>query len=231
LRGALSFVPHFIFDYLCFASGFATNSGTSVYFFYTTLFQTSWILFYSFADSHVTGLFIPSFVSIVGALLSLFYLLRSQEQQLVGGAGRGIAEYLLFRLPFYWETGWMTILVAHHFSLLFRAFDAQLSIQVGVDVFCLGILSVVALLMTFQGRDLVVPLVILTAYMAIASRLDHPSEAIVNLLVHGDVLIMDAMRIACYFFAGTITCCVIPVLVIWFSHEFCTIQVVELENE
>lgn len=201
------------------------QSGTGFFFFHTTLFQTAWILFFCFE------LFIPSFLSLAGALVALFSLLNSQEQQLVGSTGRRITEYIFFRLPFYWQTGWMVVLTVHHFSLLFRAYNCPTFFQLGVDIFSLGILAVVALLFTFQGKDLVVPIVILTSFIAISTRLEHPSQTLINILVDGEVLIMDALRVACYFYTGTITCCIIPVLVIWISREFCTIQVVELVNE
>jgi len=138
------------------------QSGTALFYLYTTLFQIAWIFFYC------AGFFIPSFLTLVGALLTLLYLLYSQEQQLLrrnSGGRAGYAEYLLFRLPFYWETGWMMVLTAHHFSLVFKAYGAPLSVQVGVDIYGLAVLLVAAIFMLVQQRDIVTPLVILVSFV------------------------------------------------------------------
>jgi len=67
--------------------------------------------------------------------------------------------------------------------------------------------------------------------IAIACHLEHSSIEMVRTMAGEQRLVMDAIRIACYFFSGTIAACSIPAIVVWISHEFCTIRVIELVQE
>ena len=155
------------------------QAGTGYYFFYTFLVQTAWTLFYSFQ------LFICSFIAVVVALLALIKLLLNQRASINDGttmsttvslSGQrfhqrriGGLEYYFFRLPFHVHMGWLAVIVAHHFTLLFRRFNAPVSLQVAVDIVALGSLlpvAVVFLVNKSYGKDFVVPLVILLSYVS-----------------------------------------------------------------
>ena len=64
--------------------------------------------------------------------------------------------------------------------------------------------------------------------LGIAFRLCQPSEAMV--LTYGYVAIL-AMRNAAFFLAGVVGVIIVPAVVVWISHEFCTIQVVDLAED
>ena len=66
-----------------------------------------------------------------------------------------------------------------------------------------------------------------TTQIAIASPLQQPSEELEGLYGHFAIV---AIRDASYFFAGTVGCMLIPRVVIWVAQEFCTIDVVELDD-
>lgn len=141
--------------------------GTGFYFFYTFLIQTAWTLFFSFK------LFIPSFVTVVAALLSLITLLVLQQSTLGDGGGTGLfswTEYILFRFPFYLHTGWMVLMTADHFSLLFRHFTPNnIAIQLTTDIVGLGGMLAIAVVCLYQPRfrkDFVIPMVILYSYVS-----------------------------------------------------------------
>jgi hypothetical protein len=229
------------------------QGGTSYWFFYTFVIQTGWTLFYSFQ------LFVFSFVAVLAALASLVGLLASQQSSLVhegssygngltnGGnglfgmrsasiltsshrtrAGR-LTEYYLFRFPFYLHTGWMAFCAAHHFSLLFRSYGAGEGLQVAIDIVSLGWLLPTALIFLAcpHFKDFVIPFVIIWSYVGVACRLLHPSDAMMTMF--GPVVV-DALRIASIFFAGTVGLSLIPNIFVWLAREFCTISIVELDE-
>jgi hypothetical protein len=227
------------------------QGGTSYWFFYTFVISTMWTLFYSFQ------LFVFSFVAVLAALASLVGLLASQQASLSDGGGEGggaalmisasyvrrgvgsggfgtgratrLAEYYLFRFPFYLHTGWMAFCAAHHFSLLFRSYGAAVGLQVAIDVVSLGWLLPTALIFLAcpHFKDFVIPLVIIWSYVGVACRLLHPSHAMMD--EYGPVII-DALRIASIFFAGTVGASLVPNMFVWLAREFCTIGIVELED-
>ena len=63
--------------------------------------------------------------------------------------------------------------------------------------------------------------------IAIAFPLQEPSAELEDLYGHFAIV---AIRDASYFFAGTVGCMLIPRVVIWVAQEFCTIDVVELDD-
>jgi hypothetical protein len=139
------------------------QGGTGYWFFYTFCIQTAWTLFYSFQ------LFVFSFIAVLAALLSLVKLLASQQASLEGISTRQrrLSEYYLFRFPFYLHTGWMAFVAAHHFSLLFRSYDAGVGLQVAIDIVSLGWLLPTALIFLAcpHFKDFVIPLVIIWSYV------------------------------------------------------------------
>jgi hypothetical protein len=203
------------------------QAGTRFFFFYTFLIQTAWTLFFSF------GLFPLSFIAAVGALASLLALLESQNQhcstQSGRGLGSGLVEYLLFRFPFYMHAGWMVLMTVDHFSLLFRRYSADTGLQLSIDIVSLGVMLQVATfyLSRSSWTDFVIPVVIAWSYIGITCRLCHPSEIMVEL--YGPVVI-EAVRLATLFFVGIVGCWLAPNVVVWFAREFCTINVVELDE-
>lgn len=139
------------------------QDGTKYFFFYVFVIQTAWTLFFSFQ------LFIFSFISVVGALVSLISLLYSQRQSLIGHQQQSVAEYILFQFPFQLHAGWMVLMVVDHFSILFRRYDASVGLQVAIDVFALGIMCTVAIacLCRPPHSELVLPAVILWSYVSV----------------------------------------------------------------
>jgi len=138
------------------------QAGTGFFFFYTFLIQTAWTFFFSFQ------LFIFSFVSVVAALLSLISLLASQQHSLIRNRHSRM-EYTLFRFPFFLHTGWMILMTVDHFSILFRRFEADIGLQIAIDIFSLGIMLAVAVacLTRPPETDFVIPLVILWSYVSL----------------------------------------------------------------
>jgi hypothetical protein len=66
-----------------------------------------------------------------------------------------------------------------------------------------------------------------TFQIGIALPLVYPSP---DLLEDYDHFAIVAIRDASYFFAATVGCMLIPRVVIWTAQEFCTINVVELDD-
>lgn len=140
------------------------STGTRYFFFYTVLLQVAYTLLYSFR------LFIFSFVAVALALISLLSLLFSQQSHgsLSSQHGRrSWMEYFMFRLPFLLHLGWMILMAVHHFSLLFRRYSGDVSLQLASDIVALGVLLPVATYALYHeaGPDWVIPIVILWYYV------------------------------------------------------------------
>jgi hypothetical protein len=163
------------------------QAGTGCFFFYNTVLQTAWTLFFSFR------LFTLSFVSVILALLSLLALLASQRLAMHNGTSStvnntvaapaarcacfsfSLTEYLLFRFPFHLHAGWMILMTVDHLSLIFRFHDCLPSLQVAVDIFCLAaMLAAGAACLFFVSpsssssymQDFVIPAVIIWSYVS-----------------------------------------------------------------
>ena len=206
------------------------QDGTGFFFFYTFLIQTAWTLFFSFQ------LFIFSFISVVAALISLLYLLASQHKALLHVRRQSKLEYVLFRFPFYLHTGWMTLMAVDHLSILLRlCAPNHVGMQVAVDILSLALLlpvATTALSLRTTGpfwpqQDFVIPFVVIWSYCGIGTRLSFPSD--VMLEVYGRVVV-EAVRFAAFFLAGTTACALIPCIVVWMAREFCVIGLVELDE-
>jgi len=199
------------------------QQGTGFFFFYTCLIQTAWTLFFSFR------LYTLSFVAVVCALLSMAFLLASQHFSRVRGR-KSLVEYWLFRFPFYLHCGWLILCSVVQFSILFRHLTSNVGVQLAADVVALGaMLPAATYFLTGQpsGPDFVIPLVIVWSYIGIAAPLHHPSESLQAIYEHSDIV---AVRDSAYFFAAVVGLMLIPRVVIWVFQEFCTINVVELDD-
>ena len=200
------------------------QQGTGFFFFYTCLVQTAWTILFAFE------LFTMSFVAVVLALLSMCFLLASQHNSRVRGR-KSLIEYCLFRFPFYLHCGWLILCTVVQFSLLFRQLTSNVGVQLAADVVALGaMLPAATFFLTGQpsGPDFVIPLVIVWSYMGIALPLNHPSEALLKIYEHADIV---AVRDSAFFFACIVGLMLIPRVVIWVFQEFCTINVVELDDD
>jgi hypothetical protein len=149
------------------------QAGTGFYFFYTFLIQTVWTLCFSFQY------FVCSFVAVLAALVSLGSLLASQKSALMGQK-QSLLEYCLFCFPFYLHTGWMVLMTVDHLSLLSRALEASIGLQLATDIVSLGIMLAVAALCCLASpswQDFVIPIVILWSFVSVlvmgCSRLWH----------------------------------------------------------
>jgi len=196
---------------------------TGYLFFYCFVLQTAWTFFFSFQ------LFTLSFISVVFALLSLISLLLTQLHTISTDERRSWTEYTLFRFPFYLHTGWMVLMVTEHFALLFRAFGCSTHMQAAIDILSLALLLAVgvAVLIRPPYSDFVIPAVIIWSFLGIAFRLEDPSDKMLE--IYGNTLVL-AIRDCSFILAGVLGCCLIPCVVVFWAREFCTIQVVELEN-
>jgi hypothetical protein len=138
------------------------QAGTGFFFFYTFLIQTVWTLCFSFQY------FVCSFVAVLAALVSLGSLLASQKSSLMGQK-QSLLEYCLFCFPFYLHTGWMVLMTVDHLSLLSRALEASIGLQLATDIVSLGIMLAVAALCCLTSpswQDFVIPIVILWSFVS-----------------------------------------------------------------
>ena len=136
------------------------QDGIGYLFFYTTVLQTAWTLFFSFRC------FVASFVSVVLALTCLVSLLFSQiwhSPDVV--RNKKYWEFVLFRFPFLLHAGWMVLMVVDHLALLFRGplGSTATSVQLAVDMTALALLLAagVACLIRPPYQDFVIPAVII----------------------------------------------------------------------
>jgi hypothetical protein len=143
------------------------QDGTGYFFFYTCLIQTAWTLFFSFR------LFIPSFICVVAAFVSLASLLVSQHCSQVRGQHSWV-EYWLFRFPFFLHCGWMAVMVVVHFSLLCRHETSSIGTQIAADMIAIAVLLPVATFLLWSGEhlaiDFCIPSVIIWSYVSYESR-------------------------------------------------------------
>mmetsp|Transcript_92526 Transcript_92526/g.188334 ORF Transcript_92526/g.188334 Transcript_92526/m.188334 type:complete len:574 (-) Transcript_92526:1972-3693(-) len=227
------------------------QQGTGLYFFWACIIQTVWTLFFAMSW------FILSFVAVVLALLCLVLLLASQHYNcLCAPTARGrdgmtlvgflssatvaparqrrksLLEYWFFRFPFYLHCGWLLVCMVVQFSMVFRyRFTHSSGAQLTADIVALGVLLPPAtFFLTGQssGPDFVIPIVIIWSYLSIAVELNQPSGTLVELYGHPAIL---AVQNASYIFAGIIGVMLVPRVVVWIAQEFCTIDVVELDDE
>mmetsp|Transcript_27468 Transcript_27468/g.64402 ORF Transcript_27468/g.64402 Transcript_27468/m.64402 type:complete len:574 (-) Transcript_27468:78-1799(-) len=227
------------------------QQGTGVYFFWACIIQTIWTVLFA------KGMHTFCFVAVVLALLCLVFLLASQHYNCLcapTARGRGgmtivgflsqatippprqrrksLLEYWFFRFPFYLHCGWLLVCMVVQFSIAFRfRFTHSSGAQLTADIVALGVmLPPATFFLTGQssGPDFVIPIVILWSYIAIAVRLHTPTDTLVELYGHAAII---AVQNASYIFAGLIGVMLVPRIVVWIAQEFCTIGVVELDDE
>jgi hypothetical protein len=63
--------------------------------------------------------------------------------------------------------------------------------------------------------------------VAVALPLQHPSPELVEIYEMSGIV---AVRDASYFFAGVVGIMLVPRVVVWLAQEFCTINVVDLDD-
>jgi len=196
---------------------------TGYLFFYCFVLQTAWTFFFSFQ------LFTASFIAVVLTLISLVSLLLTQIHTISSDEKRSWPEYILFRFPFYLHTGWMVLMATDHFALLFRAFGTSAHMQAAIDILSLALLLAVgvACLIRPPYNDFVIPSVVIWCFLGIASRLENPSDKMLE--IYGNTLVL-AIRDCSFILAGVLGCCLTPCVVVWMARECCIIRVVELEN-
>lgn len=117
------------------------------------------------------------------------------------------------------------------FSMAFRfRFTDSTGAQLAADIIALGVmLPAATFFLTGQssGPDFVIPAVIIWSYVSIGVELRRPSDTLVELYGHPAIL---AVQIASYVFTGIVGCMLVPRVVVWIAQEFCTIDVVELDD-
>ena len=227
------------------------QQGTGLYFFWACIIQTIWTVFFAMRW------FISSFVAVVLALLCMVCCLASQHYNVIcapTARGRGgmslvallsmatmapprrrrksLLEYWFFRFPFYLHCGWLLVCMVVQFSMVFRyRFTDSTGAQMAADIVALGVmLPPATFFLTGQssGPDFVIPAVILWSYVSIGVELHTPSDMLVHLYGHPAII---AVQNASYVFTGLIGVMLVPRIIIWAIQEYCTIDVVELENE
>lgn len=63
--------------------------------------------------------------------------------------------------------------------------------------------------------------------MAVALPLQHPARELLEIYERSAIV---AVRDASYFFAGVVGIMLVPRVVVWSAQEFCTINVVDLDD-
>eukprot|EP00521_Asterionellopsis_glacialis_P006889 CAMPEP_0195284100 /NCGR_PEP_ID=MMETSP0707-20130614/2425_1 /TAXON_ID=33640 /ORGANISM="Asterionellopsis glacialis, Strain CCMP134" /LENGTH=464 /DNA_ID=CAMNT_0040343395 /DNA_START=58 /DNA_END=1452 /DNA_ORIENTATION=- len=156
---------------------------------------------------------------------------RQRRRRIHSESWRYTIEYWLFRFPFILHCGWMIVMTAVHFSLLIRDVTGHKATQLASDIFALAFLGSAACFSLYASRtknpDFCIPIVILWAYMGIAWRLGHPSQALQE---EFDLSTIHAVQQACWFLAGAVACMMCPRLLVWACHNYCTISVVEFQD-
>ena len=144
------------------------QDGIGYFFLYTFILQTAWTIFFSFE------LFVCSFVSCVGSLVSLISLLLSQLHACSStDLRKSWLEYLLFRFPFFLHCGWMALMTVNHFSMLFTAFGTSASLQVSIDVLSLALMLAFGVICLVRPpyQDFVIPCVLIWSFVSVISCL------------------------------------------------------------
>ena len=122
-------------------------------------------------------------------------------------------------------------MVAVHFALLIRQ-DAShhLGSQLASDIVAMGILLPVACFFMLQmdGHNLIIPVVILWSYVGMATRLQNPSDKLVD--DYGEMVVSAVLQ-SLYFFIGIVSSLLGPRIIIWVCNEHCTIRVINFDDD
>jgi len=200
------------------------QQGVGFFFFYTSLLQTGWTMFFCFK------LFFWSFICVLLSVISLASLLASQH--LVQIRGRRIREeFWLFRFCFLLHFAWMVVMASVHFALLIRhSLSENYSMQLASDIAAMSILLPAACYFLLQkdGHNFIIPTVILWSYISMEWRLQHPSD---RLLEDYGLLVVSSVRQVLWFFIGTVTVLLGPRVLVWICNTYYTIRVIRLGDD
>ena len=148
--------------------------GVGIFFVYSCLSQIGWTMCFIFCA------FLPAFICMTTNLVALVFLIITQFLSRSRNEGR--TEYLLMRFPFSLHVGWVFVETAIGVSIWLQ--HSGLS---DGDQLCAVIVEMGLLLMTasiFLGirssKGLVVPAVMIWAFVGIGIALKHPDASITN---------------------------------------------------
>lgn len=193
--------------------------GAGYFFVYSCLAQIAWTMFYSFC------MFLVAFIMMATNLVALCFLIISQFVARSRDEGR--TEYLLLRFPFSLHIGWVFVETAVNFSILSMHSGWSDGEQLCAAIVSLGSLLLVGSL--FLGaqtaKGLVVPAVMIWAFVGIGIALKHPDDSLRNQF--DDVIIVGVRR-AALSFSVMISAVLAPRLAYIVFDKWFTIRITEL---
>ena len=192
--------------------------GVGYFFVYSCLAQIAWTMFFSFC------MFLVSFICQATNLAALCFLIVSQFLSQSRNEGR--LEYFLMRFPFSLHVGWVFVETAVNFSIFSQHMGLSEGEQLCAAIVSLGLLLMVGSL--FLGantsKGLVVPAVVIWAFVGIGIALNNPDDSIKN---EFDGTIIAGVRAASYSFAIVIAAVLAPRLAFVVFKEYFTIRISE----
>eukprot|EP00563_Minutocellus_polymorphus_P017414 CAMPEP_0197719548 /NCGR_PEP_ID=MMETSP1434-20131217/3259_1 /TAXON_ID=265543 /ORGANISM="Minutocellus polymorphus, Strain CCMP3303" /LENGTH=391 /DNA_ID=CAMNT_0043304305 /DNA_START=32 /DNA_END=1207 /DNA_ORIENTATION=+ len=192
--------------------------GVGYFFVYSCLAQIAWTMFFSFC------MFLISFICQATNLASLCFLIISQFLSQSRNEGR--LEYFLLRFPFSLHIGWVFVETAVNFSILSQHMGLSEGEQLCAVIVSLGLLLMVGSL--FLGantsKGLVVPAVMIWAFVGISVALNRPSVQIKD---EFDGTIIAGVRAASLSFSIVIAAVLVPRLAFIIFKEYFTIRISE----
>mmetsp|Transcript_21208 Transcript_21208/g.43440 ORF Transcript_21208/g.43440 Transcript_21208/m.43440 type:complete len:408 (+) Transcript_21208:119-1342(+) len=193
--------------------------GAGYFFVYSCLAQIAWTMFYSFC------MFLVAFIMMATNLVALCFLIISQFVARSRDEGR--TEYLLLRFPFSLHVGWVFVETAVNFSILSMHSGWSDGEQLCAAIVSLGSLLLVGSL--FLGaqtaKGLVVPAVMIWAFVGIGIALKNPDDSLRNQF--DDVIIVGVRR-AALSFSVMISAVLAPRLAYIVFDKWFTIRITEL---
>ena len=192
--------------------------GVGYFFVYSCLAQIAWTMFYSFC------MFLISFICQATNLVALCFLIVSQFLSQSRNEGR--MEYFLLRFPFSLHVGWVFVETAVNFSIFSQHMGLSEGEQLCAVIVSLGVLLMVGSL--FLGantsKGLVVPAVMIWAFVGISVALNHPTDQIQD---EFDGTIIAGVRAASLSFSIVIAAVLLPRLAFIVFKEYFTIRISE----
>ena len=122
-------------------------------------------------------------------------------------------------------------MAVNDFAILIRyEFRHEIDTQLASDIVAMGILLPVAcfFMLRAEAPNFIVPGVILWSYVGIVTRLLHPSDKLME--DYGE-MVVSAVRQSLYFFIGIVSCLLGPRVMVWICNEYCTIRVINLNED
>ena len=192
--------------------------GAGYFFVYSCMAQIAWTVLYTL------GKFLPAFVMMLTNLVAMCFVIMSQF--LAQSRGESRTEYFLLRFPFSLHVGWVFVETATNFSMWSQSFGVSQGWQVCAAIVSLGILLMVASL--FLGartaKGLVVPSVIIWAFVGIGLALRHPAPSIIDMYEDS---VISGVRRASLSFAVIVSSVLASRLGFHVAKECFTIRIVE----